>query len=202
MFNGSLSILLTSVIMSVLQKFTSDEIAKDVCGIAPDLILTVKYALNVSVDSSELTPFQVKEQPNVEWAGEAGTFYTLLMTDPDVPNRADRSVGEVRHWLVVNIPGNNLAAGEARVQYVGSAPQKDSGLHRYVFLLFKQTKGMQEFNNVAASSSTSREGRLSTNTRQLVADHNLELVAGNFFLAKYDDYVAELHAKMGGTPKN
>lgn len=186
--------------MSVLQKFTSEEIVKDVYDIVPGQLLKVSFPSGATVDGTELTPTQVKDEPNVEWTGVAGSFYTLLMTDPDAPSRADKSIGEVRHWLVVNIPGNDLKAGEAIVEYVGSGPPKDSGLHRYVFLLFKQTKGKQEF-NVAAANNKSREGRLSTNTRKLVADHNLELVAGNFFIAQYDDYVALLHAKMDGTQK-
>lgn len=184
--------------MSVLQNFTSEEIVKDVSGTAPSHLLTISYPSGASVGGAELTPTQVKDQPKVEWTGEAGAFYTLLLTDPDVPSRAEPVAREVRHWLVVNIPGNDLSAGEARVGYVGSAPIKDSGLHRYVFLLFKQTKGKQEFKNVTASASNSREGRISTNTRQLIADHNLELVAGNFFLAQFDNYVDELRNKMTG----
>lgn len=61
------------------------------------------------------------------------------MTDPDAPSRADPANGEVRHWYVVNIPGNNVAAGETLFAYIGSGPPKDTGLHRYVFLAFKQS---------------------------------------------------------------
>lgn len=47
------------------------------------------------------------------------------------------------HWVRVNIPGDNLPCdgkdgGEDLKAYVGSGPPKDTGLHRYVFLVFKQ----------------------------------------------------------------
>lgn len=61
-------------------------------------------------------------------------FTTVLQTDPDAPNRQEPKFGEVRHWLVVNIPGSNISAGDTKFQYIGSGPPSGSGLHRYVFL--------------------------------------------------------------------
>ena len=40
--------------------------------------------------------------------------------------------------MVVNIPDNQVPAGETLVEYIGSAPSRGSGFHRYVFLLFAQ----------------------------------------------------------------
>ena len=58
-----------------------------------------------------LTPTQVSHQPSVTWTAEEGSFYTLIMTDPDAPSRADPKFREWHHWLVVNIPGNKLSEG-------------------------------------------------------------------------------------------
>lgn len=120
-------------------------------------------------------------------------------TDPDAPNREDPKFGEVRHWLVVNIPGNDLSSGEVKFEYIGSGPPSGSGLHRYAFLLFKQLNGKQEF-DIATVTNRSREGRLKTKARKLIADYNLKLVAGNFYFAQFDDYVPILHAQLGGAP--
>jgi phosphatidylethanolamine-binding protein len=68
-----------------------------------------------------------------------------------------------------------------------------------VFLVFKQLKGKQDFNFLNVSNK-SREGRLQTKARQLIADYDLQLVAGNFYYAQFDDYVPILHAQMGGPP--
>ena len=36
----------------------------------------------------------------------------LIVTDPDAPSRAEPSIREVLHWLVVNVPGNDINKGE------------------------------------------------------------------------------------------
>jgi len=48
------------------------------------------------------------------------SLYTLSLTDPDAPSRADPKFREWWHWLVVNIPGSDISKGEAILQYVGS----------------------------------------------------------------------------------
>ena len=52
----------------------------------------------------------MKEIPVVEWEADSDSFYTLLMVDPDAPE----TFRQVRHWAVVNIPGNQLANGEVK----------------------------------------------------------------------------------------
>lgn len=66
--------------MSVLGKFITDGIVTDVIDEAPGIVLKVSYTSGVTVEGTELTPTQVKDQPKVEWEAEDGTFYTLLMT--------------------------------------------------------------------------------------------------------------------------
>jgi len=119
--------------MSVLQKFLSEQIIPDVIDEAPAKLLTVSYPSGVTVKGAELTPTQVKDEPEVKWEADDVAFYTLLFTDPDAPSRAEPVNGEFRHWLVVNIPGNDLSSGEVKSEYIGSGPPKGTGLHRYIF---------------------------------------------------------------------
>ena len=99
----------------------------------------VTYPNGKSVNQgAELTPTEVKQAPNVTWKAEANTYYTLLMTDPDAPSRDNPFMSEVRHWLIVNIPENDIGKGETIAEYIGSGPPKGTGLHRYIFLLYKQ----------------------------------------------------------------
>lgn len=74
-----------------------------------------------------LTPSQVKDPPLVRWSTEEGAFYTLVMTDPDAPSRKDPSLGEVKHWIVGNIPGCDVTQGECLAGYRGSGPPKGTG---------------------------------------------------------------------------
>jgi phosphatidylethanolamine-binding protein len=205
----------------VQSKFIENGIVPDVLESLPEIeTLKVSYPSGVCVNlGNVLTPTQVKDEPTVEYEGEAGAFYTLLMTgelavwknwfrfnfhftskDPDAPTRSNPAVKEVRHWLVVNIKGKNMNSGKQAFEYIGSGPPKDTGLHRYVFLLFKQSNGKIDF-DARRVTDRSLDGRLSTSTRQLISDFNLQLVAGNFYQAEYDDYVPILYEQLSGKPK-
>jgi len=68
----------------------------------------------------------------------------LYIIDPDAPRRGGYN-REFRHWLVGNIPEENIAKGEILAEYVGPAPPKNTGKHRYVFLVYKQNQGAITF---------------------------------------------------------
>jgi hypothetical protein len=158
--------------------------------------LKVKYPNGLEVNlGNELTPTSVKEEPLVEWPVEEGAFYTLSMSDPDAPSRNNPSYGEVKHWLVVNIPGSQISEGETLAAYIGSGPRKDSGLHRYVFLVYKQPSIIAH--SEIPVGNRSRKGRLSFKIREFAKKHSLgEPIAGNFYVAQYDDYVPLFHSQF------
>lgn len=144
---------------------------------------------------NELTPTQVKLQPLVEWEANDNDFYTLIMTDPDAPSRAQPKFREFRHWLVANIPGNKIEQGEVVAAYVGSGPPKGTGLHRYVFLLYKQS-GKLEIDEPHVANN-SRRNRPKFKAEEFAIKYNLGApIAGNFYQAQYDDYVPTLHAQL------
>ncbi len=144
------------------------------------------------------------------------------MSDPDAPSRANPTIREVRHWYVVNIPGNNVNEGEALFDYIGSGPPKDTGLHRYVFIVYKQP-GKLEFDEPRVSNrceeSTlnfdcifdlnfykffrSRTQRWNSSTLTFAEKYGLgNPIAGNFYQAKFDDYVPILHAQLSSGNQN
>ncbi|CRK92647.1 CLUMA_CG006199, isoform A [Clunio marinus] len=183
----------------VQDKFRDENILPDVLDELPDIdLLNITYPSGVKVNlGNVLTPTKVKDEPTVKWNSEDGVFYTLLMTDPDAPSRKNPIRREFRHWLTINIHDSDLNCGETIFQYIGSGPPKDTGLHRYVFLLFKQTKGRLEFDSPYVSDHSSL-GRASTSTKDLISKYDLKLVAGNFYQAEYDEYVPILHSQLAG----
>lgn len=154
---------------------------------------------NINADKGvELTPTQVKDQPKLDWEeADPSEFYTLLMTDPDAPSREEPKMREWHHWLVGNIPGNDVAKGEVLSAYIGSGPPKGTGLHRYVLLVFKQPKKLTF--DEPRLTNTSGEGRAKFNTQKFIEKYNLGApIAGNFFQAQYDDYVPTLYKQLSG----
>ncbi|KAL8501171.1 hypothetical protein ACS0TY_020649 [Phlomoides rotata] len=74
----------------------------------------------------EFFPSMVTSKPKVEvHGGDMRSFFTLIMTDPDVPGPSDPYLREHLHWIVTDIPGTT---------------DSSFGIHRFVFLLFKQKK--------------------------------------------------------------
>ncbi|XP_032526491.1 phosphatidylethanolamine-binding protein homolog F40A3.3-like isoform X3 [Danaus plexippus] len=182
---------------SVAKAFEANAVVPDVVPKAPEAEVTVKYNSGVEVNfGNELTPTQVKDVPAVKWNAVPDSYYTLAMTDPDAPSRAEPQFREWHHWLVGNILGGNISSGEVLSAYVGSGPPPDTGLHRYVFLVYKQP-GKLSFDEPRLPN-TSGDKRGGFSIAKFAKKYNLgEPVAGNFYQAKYDDYVPILYKQLG-----
>ncbi|KAK8283874.1 hypothetical protein V6Z12_D08G122800 [Gossypium hirsutum] len=143
----------------------------------PSVKKTVTYNSNKQVaNGHELMPALITGRPRVEIGGDdMRPSYTLIMTDPDAPSPSDPYLREHLHWMVTDIPGTTDASfGREVVSYETTKPTV--GIHRYVFVLFKQ-RGRQ---TVRPPSS-----RDCFNTRRFSADNGLGLpVAAVYFNAQ------------------
>ncbi|TKR64174.1 hypothetical protein L596_024755 [Steinernema carpocapsae] len=127
---------------------------------------------------NELTPRQVQNAPQVTWEAKEGALYTLAMIDPDVPSRAYPNLSQGLHWLIVNIPGDDIGKGDVFAEYVGAGPAQGTGLHRFIYLVFRQN------GKVSDRSDIRRGFRIDVFARE----HGLgTLVAGNFFQAQWHE---------------
>ncbi|CAA0809479.1 Protein CENTRORADIALIS-like [Striga hermonthica] len=105
----------------------------------PCVSLTVTYNSNRQVaNGHELMPAVITAKPWVDIGGDdMRAAYTLVMTDPDFPGPSDPYLKEHLHWIVTDIPGTTDASfGREIVSY--EAPRPVIGIHRYVFVLFRQ----------------------------------------------------------------
>ncbi|KAK7571218.1 hypothetical protein V9T40_014822 [Parthenolecanium corni] len=182
---------------SVVNSMEKERVVPDVIPVAPTEVLEVEYADGLKVDfGNELTPTQVKDQPTVKWNADSSSMYTLCMTDPDAPSRKTPTFREWHHWLVGNIPGSDVAKGETLSEYVGSGPPPDTGLHRYVFLVYKQP-GILTFDEPRLTNR-SADNRAKFKIADFAKKYNLgNPIAGNFYQAQYDDYVPKLYKQLG-----
>ena len=190
----------TTVGNQVVEAFKKHEIVPDVIPKAPEKLVKVVFDSGVEASLGNiLTPTQVKNQPKVNWEAENEQLYTLIKTDPDAPSRNDPKFREWHHWLVVNIPGKEVNKGETLSEYIGSGPPVETGLHRYVYLVFKQPNGTIEDPEHGHLTNKSGSKRGTFKVSKFAAKHKLgNPIAGNFFQAEYDDYVPELYKQLGG----
>nr|ABP02016.1 flowering locus T-like 2 [Oxybasis rubra]AOM81058.1 flowering locus T-like 2 protein [Oxybasis rubra] len=101
--------------------------------------LRVSYNNRTVTTGGEFSPSQVVSQPRVEVGGDLGTFYTLVMVDPDAPSPSNPHLREYLHWMVTDIPGTSDASSDEEEMYCYESPQPSMGMHRYVFVLFQQS---------------------------------------------------------------
>ncbi|KAF5737458.1 CTRSTFL-like protein [Tripterygium wilfordii] len=143
----------------------------------PSIKMGVTYNNKQVSNGHEFFPSAVATKPRVLiQEGDMRSFFTLVMTDPDVPGPSDPYLREHLHWLVTDIPGTTDATfGREVVSY--EIPRPNIGIHRFVFVLFKQ-KQRQTIANPPCS-------RNNFNTRAFAAENDLGLpVAAVYFNAQ------------------
>ncbi|KAF8379442.1 hypothetical protein HHK36_028878 [Tetracentron sinense] len=139
--------------------------------------MNITYNTNKQVSNGhELMPSVIISRPRVEIGGDdMRATYTLIMTDPDAPGPSDPYLREHLHWIVTDIPGTTDASfGKEIIGY--EIPKLVIGIHRYVFILFKQ-RGRQTVRPPAS--------RDHFNTRKFSEENGLGLpVAAVYFNAQ------------------
>ncbi|CAF0967456.1 unnamed protein product [Rotaria sordida] len=151
-----------------------DEVRRDNRKRKHDFV--VQYRENESLDGDNLlSKEETQSQPKVEVENIDNTSYrTLIMVDPDAPNRDDPVKGPVLHWLVANFQHNNLTDGHTLYSYNGPAPPAGSGTHRYIFLLY------QSIDKIPEKKFESTQ-RLRFPLQQYVTDNRLGLLDATYF---------------------
>ncbi|XP_018912202.1 protein D2 isoform X2 [Bemisia tabaci] len=121
---------------------------------------------------NEIDPAETKEEPSIEWPADPNLNYALVFIDPDAPSKALPTMREWQHWLVVNIPGNDITSGKVLTEYEGASPPNGTGPHRYVFVVYQQPrenmtfdeptimKGSEQYRAIFCTKSFADENKL------------------------------------------
>ncbi|KAI6234901.1 hypothetical protein M3Y99_00742000 [Aphelenchoides fujianensis] len=182
----STSVRRTSAHDRLQRAFKKERIVPDVLSYAvciPSQQLHVSYGKKAVRLGTKFTLAEVKGEPTVTWKAEKNALYTLVKVDPDAPSPANPTAGQLRHWAVVNIPGNNLKRGQVATSYWGAGAPPKTGFHRYVFLLYRQPARLH-----GVQLGSEHDDRVKWNVEKFAHEHNLgRAVAGNFYLAQSDE---------------
>jgi len=178
----------------------------------PYFVLRVEYSPDVVVLKGHyLPPSQLQSAPRVSWPSDPKKRWTLIMTCPDDPDRIpdvpilkpgvvvpiENTINrEVIHWMVTNIPGNNISKGTFLCDYLPPMPKKHAGGHRYVFLLFEQLDGEVQF-QLFQSGVLEYEQRKNWNTNRFKEEYGLRPKGLAFFKATWDGAVSEQYSRLG-----
>jgi len=178
-----------------MSEFKSHKVVPDVISTWPDKVCDLHFHSGIhSTLGEEISTKMASGQPKIKLSTTDGKYYCVLMVDPDAPNRKDHTYRNWLHFLVVNIPGGkndhlSLSSNHAHriAEYQGPAPPKDSGLHRYVVLVYEQPKGILELTNIDDIKDDNRKNfDIDTWMVSTFGKDSLpKLYAGNFFQAQY-----------------
>jgi phosphatidylethanolamine-binding protein (PEBP) family uncharacterized protein len=161
----------------------------------------------VPIDGAVLSASGTNSMPDVtfEQLSMGNDFYTLIMTDPDAPSRLKPDFREFVHWVVMNIDGStggDLSSGYSILPYLGPAPPYSSGLHRYVFTLYKQKDKIAQKDLDVAKSFFEPRGGL--RTYQYIRNQSDKFfpnpIAMDAFLCEWDQMVDDFHEAMSWLP--
>lgn len=168
-------------------KFRSSKIVEDLMPKSPESLLDVEFDCGFVKLGNKFSPLQVRNRPKVTWKStKENEFYSLIMTD------AEGKGVEWLHWHVGNIQGNNIDKADVLTAFFPSTPPKNTGEHRYVFLLFKQPTKI-DFNGHIIIPTFEMDGRNKFSTKAFVEKFKLVTpVAGNFYLAAWDESCIEI----------
>lgn len=188
--------VIQSVNIDIELVMIKNDIVPEIIDVSPRNTLKILYPNGYYVKAGNLMKtIDVVEQPLVYWKTDpiAKDYYTIVMFSPDYPSRSNPILANFLHWMVVNVPGGRLEDGEVICDYLGALPEPDNDLHRYIFLVFKQ-KAKTNYGGEERIYVDDFSARERFSIKKFVKKYLLSPVAGNIFLAEFDQH----SASMGG----
>ncbi|QRW05875.1 phosphatidylethanolamine-binding protein (PEBP) family [Ceratobasidium sp. AG-Ba] len=178
--------------------------------LCPSTLLSISWGNKEAQLGNELTKSDTANEPTINFAPAAeddpASTYTLAFLDPDAPSRADPKFGPFRHWLITGLkapgvetlvalakesdPSPPLGAKSfkaATTPYRPPGPGPGTGVHRYVFLLFREPSVGFEVPEGAPEYGAELEQRRKWSGVEFGERYGLKLVAANFFTLKSAD---------------
>jgi len=131
--------------------FTATGTVPDKLERVPDQLLQIQFGpLSIAPNMTVLIS-QLQRRPRLFWEAEPNTLYTVMIEDVDVLDVVGGG-NTGKHWLVTNIPGNNVAAGDEVGDYLQSFffANAEGGLdfegtrdQRHIIMVYKQTRRIE-----------------------------------------------------------
>lgn len=151
----------------------------------------------------ELTPAQTAACPNLKIEGLPSDLHrcVVILTDPDAPSKDEPFFREFIHMVAIGVPVTadgqlQLKEGNVVIPYVGPAPPYNTGLHRYIFLVYAQPASDPAAGLLAALGE--RGGKRAAKTA-IEFGLGYPLTFGGY-LAKWDDSCDAAHEALGFVP--
>ncbi|XP_046964048.1 protein D1-like [Vanessa cardui] len=122
----------------VATAFLDNKLVPNIEIVAPQSFITVNYS-SVNIDlGTEVNPVQTLFPPVVSYEANSTELYTFMFFGPDLPIDVVPRYTQFLHWLIVNIPGEDMENGDTVSTHFPPTPYP--GGFPYLFLLYKQNE--------------------------------------------------------------
>ncbi|OSD07887.1 PEBP-like protein [Trametes coccinea BRFM310] len=199
---------LSAIVAALKREQIIPDVLPEPSAFAPSVLFSVVYPNGSEVNlGNYLTVEETQDEPEIRFAALNGPWdddsasaeasYTLAMLDPDAPSRAEPIYRTFRHWLITGLKSPALSANSAEAlnalkthpattPYRPPGPRPNSGLHRYIFLLFQEPASAQPFvvPQGEPEYGATLEERRSWSPVAFAQEHGLKLVGANYFLVR------------------
>ncbi|KHN71664.1 26 kDa secreted antigen [Toxocara canis] len=116
--------------------------------LAPSRRLNVTFESGAMVDCGKTLTLDQQNganPPTVKFDGQANALYTFIMMGPQFDPMTGKATNNVSVlWLVVNIPGNDLAKGKTLAEYLRALPPPGAGLQPFVYVIYRQVRNVDD----------------------------------------------------------
>merc|ERR1711976_28010 len=166
----------------------------------------LKVLPNITFDTSQL-----QQRPFLAWQPDPNALYTVMIEDQDI--------GRIKyvHWMVTNIPGNNVPAGDEVLEYIPSfkvdrengklikiTPFQGGKSNRHLLLVYKQKGKIDVPTNKGCNKELIAPPRVNDHDKFQEANDLEGPVAATFYRVGYSPGFSEkylcFYIKCTGNP--
>ncbi|TRY74668.1 hypothetical protein TCAL_11922, partial [Tigriopus californicus] len=175
----------------ILNSFQGSGLVPFVFDSIPAGLININFGTHNCVHmGTDINPESSAYEPSsVSWPSKDGLLYTLLLIDVDDQNKL--------HWLVINIPQDDLLKGDTVAKY--SSPTPPLGhTHRYVMIVMSQEQYFVDLVVQRYSRNEACETHGNINLTDFQTAQGLsQPVAVNFFTVSHNIFVESILAYCG-----
>ncbi|EIW56216.1 PEBP-like protein [Trametes versicolor FP-101664 SS1] len=204
---------LSSIVAALEREQIIPDVLPETLAFTPSVLFSVVYPNGAEVNlGNEMIVADTQDEPELRLAALNGSWddsasevsYTLAMLDPDAPSRDEPIYRTFRHWLITGLKSppvtsnaahalNALKSHPATTPYRPPGPRPNSGLHRYIFLLFQEPASAEPFvvPQGQPEYGAALEERRSWNPVTFASKYGLKLVGANYFLVRSPEVAVE-----------
>ncbi|XWV25681.1 phosphatidylethanolamine-binding protein-like protein [Tupanvirus soda lake] len=132
---------------------------------------TIKDGIFIPLD-------QIVRKPKIRFDRYPDELYTILMVDPDAPSRENPIY---KYWLHLLIINNH----QKIVSYEPPSPPKNSGKHRYIFYLLKQSDVLNKHQLQIPNINSNNFDRKNFSLDDFINDNDLKIISSVYFETEY-----------------